>query len=134
MQSFIDDLQSDRIELNKARIYDKFPTFRQPAVQMALVAVAQSVGCLPALENLMREEIKGGLNQISRDFGVNLIISALQDEVNKKEIVKTLQNPKIILSELESVKTGLDKRFNELKVNLIYFHINISLAIKLKSR
>ena len=98
MKSFIDDLQSDRIELNKARIYDKFPTFRQPAVQMALVGVAQSVGCLPALENLMREEIKGGLNQISQDFGVNLIISALQDEVHKKEIVKTLQNPKMIVN------------------------------------
>ena len=93
---------------------------------MALVDVAQSVGCVTALENLMREEIKGGLNQISQDFGLELIISALQDEVHKKEIVKTLQSPKVILAELESVKPALDKRFHELKVNLIEFHINIS--------
>ena len=93
---------------------------------MALVDVVQSVGCLPALESLMREEIKGGLNQISPDFGVELIISALQDEVHRKEIVNSLQNPKVILPELESVKPALNKRFNELKVNLIDFHINSS--------
>ena len=93
---------------------------------MALVDVVQSVGCVAALENLMREEIKGGLKEISHDFGVELIISALQDEVHKKEIVNSLQNPKVILPELESVKTELNKRFNELKVNLIDFHINIS--------
>ena len=55
---------------------------------MALVAVLQSVGCEPALENLMREEIKGGSNQISQDFGVELLISALQEEAHKKDIVK----------------------------------------------
>ena len=94
---------------------------------MALVGVVQSVDCGPTLDNLMREEIKGGFNQISQDFGVELIISALQDEVHRKEIVKILQNPKVILPELESVKPALNKRFNELKVNLIDFHINISL-------
>ena len=83
---------------------------------MALVGVAQSVGCVAPLENLMREDIKGGLNQISQDFGVDLIILALQDEVHKKEIVKTLQNPKVVLPELESVRPALDKRFNEIKV------------------
>ena len=93
---------------------------------MALVAVVQSVGCAPALENLMREEIKGGLNQISQDFGVELVISALQDEAHKKEIAKSLQNPKVIIPELESVKATLNKKFNELKVKLINFHINIS--------
>ena len=94
---------------------------------MALVGVVQSIDCGPTLDNLMREEIKGGFNQISQDFGVELIISALQDEVHRKEIVKNLQNPKVILPELESVKPALNKRFNELKVNLIDFHINISL-------
>ena len=94
---------------------------------MALVGVVQSIDCGPTLDNLMREEIKGGFNQISQDFGVELIISALQDEVHRKEIVKILQNPKVILPELESVKPALNKRFNELKVNLIDFHINISL-------
>ena len=94
---------------------------------MALVDLAQSVGCQTALENLMREEIKAGLNHISQDFGVKLIISALQDEAHKKEIVKSLQNPKVILAELESVKPALDKRFHELKVNLIEFHKTISL-------
>ena len=94
---------------------------------MALVGLVQSVDCGPTLDNLMREEIKGGFNQISQDFGVELIISALQDEVHRKEIVKILQNPKVILPELESVKPALNKRFNELKVNLIDFHINISL-------
>ena len=85
---------------------------------MALVDVVQSVGCVAALENLMREEIKAGLDDISQDFGVELIITALQDEVHKKEIVKSLQNPKVILAELESVKPALDKRFHQLKVNL----------------
>ena len=93
---------------------------------MALVGVVQSIDCGPTLDNLMREEIKGGFNQISQDFGVELIISALQDEVHRKEIVKILQNPKVILPELESVKPALNKRFNELQVNLIDFHINIS--------
>ena len=83
---------------------------------MALVGLAQSVGCQPALENLIREEIKGGLNQISQDFGVELIIYALQDEGHKKELVKSLQNPQVIFPELDSVKPGLDKRFNEIKV------------------
>ena len=94
---------------------------------MALVDVVQSVGCVATLENLMREEIKGGLNQISQDFGVELIILALQDAVHGKEIVKNLQNPKVTLPELESVMPALNKRFNELKVNLIDFHINISM-------
>ena len=93
---------------------------------MALVDVVQSAGSVVPLENLLREEIKGGLKEISHDFGVELIISALQDEVHKKEIVNSLQNPKVILPELESVKTELNKRFHELKVNLIDFHINIS--------
>ena len=95
---------------------------------MALVAVVQSVGCEPALENLMREEMKGGSNQISQDFGVELLISALQEEAHKKEIVKILQNPKLVLPELESVKPALNKKFNELKVNLIDFHINILIS------
>ena len=93
---------------------------------MALVDVVQSVGCVTALENLMREEIKGGLDQISQDFGLKLIILALQDEVHRKEIINNLQNQKVTLPELESVKPALNKRFNELKVNLIYFHKNVS--------
>ena len=94
---------------------------------MALVDVVQSVGCVAALENLMREEIKGGLNQISQDFGLDLIILALKDEVHRKEIINNLQNPKVTLPELESVMQALNKRFSELKVNLIDFHTNISM-------
>ena len=109
LKRFIDDLQENRLDLSKQEIYERFPTFHNPELQMALVSVVQSCTSGPALENLMREDVKKGLNKISQDFGVELIISALKDELHKEEIANGLQNVKIDNDQLESLEKSLHK-------------------------
>ena len=85
---------------------------------MALVDLVQSLD-RGAVENLMREDIKRGLNTVSNHFGVELIISALQDEALRGDIVKGLQSLEHDRTQSDSLKTSLQSRFNELKVTFL---------------
>ena len=116
--NFVEDIQANRIELSKESICSKFPIFRNTGLQMALVDLVQSLD-RGAVENLMREDIKRGLNTVSNHFGVELIISALQDEALRGDIVKGLQSLENDKPRLDSLKTSLQSRFNELKVTFL---------------
>ena len=116
--NFVEDIQANRIELSKESICSKFPIFRNTGLQMALVDLVQSLD-RGAVENLMREDIKRGLNTVSNHFGVELIISALQDEALRGDIVKGLQSLEHDRPQLDSLKTSLQSRFNELKVTFL---------------
>ena len=116
--NFVEDIQANRIELSKESICSKFPIFRNTGLQMALVDLVQSLD-RGAVENLMREDIKRGLNTVSNHFGVELIISALQDEALRGDIVKGLQSLENDKPRLDSLKTSLQSRFIELKVTFL---------------
>ena len=122
LENFVEDIQANRIELSKESICSKFPIFRNTGLQMALVDLVQSLD-RGAVENLMREDIKRGLNTVSNHFGVELIISALQDEALRGDIVKGLQSLTVFTEhdrpQLDSLKTSLQSRFNELKVTFL---------------
>ena len=118
LENFVEDIQANRIELSKESICSKFPIFRNTGLQMALVDLVQSLD-RGAVENLMREDIKRGLNTVSNHFGVELIISALQDEALRGDIVKGLQSLENDKPRLDSLKTSLQSRFNELKVTFL---------------
>lgn len=119
LESFVEDFQANRIELSKEGIYSKFPIFRNAGLQMALVDLVQSLDTGGAVENLMREDVKRGLKTVSNHFGVELIISALQDDTLKGEIAKGLQSLTQDTHQLDSLKTSLQNRFNELKVKFL---------------
>ena len=119
LKSFVEDFQANRIELSKQGIYSKFPIFRNAGFQMALVDLVQSLDTGGAVENLMREDVKRGLKTVSNHFGVELIISALQDDTLKGEIAKGLQSLTQDRLQLDSLKTSLQNRFNELKVKFL---------------
>ena len=118
LENFVEDIQANRIELSKESICSKFPIFRNTGLQMALVDLVQSLD-RGAVENLMREDIKRGLNTVSNHFGVELIISALQDEALRGDIVKGLQSLEHDRTQSDSLKTSLQSRFNELKVTFL---------------
>ena len=118
LDNFVEDIQANRIELSKESICSKFPILRNTGLQMALVDLVQSLD-RGAVENLMREDIKRGLNTVSNHFGVELIISALQNEALRGDIVKGLQSLEQDKPQLDSLKTSLQSRFNDLKVTFL---------------